>query len=345
MNIQFQSLMSFLDESVFLIIPTGISVSILLILSRWVILKFTKDFAEKTTVQWDNLIVAIIESLHPFFLGVIPSLGLFAYSAKYTEFASFSRPIFYILLGFYGFIIIRKVIRYITERVESVQGHEMLPSIVKTFTDIVLVVVIALVVLDRLGFSLSTIITGLGIGGIAIAFALQNILSDLFASISLYLDKPFKENDTVQLATGEVGKVKKVGLKTTRIATLSGEELVVNNQALSNGQISNYGRMKKRRVLFEVGVSLRTTPAQIEQVVTQITSIIDSVESAVTDRVHFASIEPERFRIEVVYHVMSGEYKLYMDIQESINLQILKYIHKKGIDLAIPVRRIQQDNA
>lgn len=201
-----------------------------------------------------------------------------------------------------------------------------------------------LVALDNLGVNVSTLITGLGIGGVAIALALQNILGDLFASLSIVLDKPFVVGDFIR-AGDDLGSVEQIGLKTTRVRSLSGELLVFSNSDLLQSRIRNYKRMEERRVLFRIGVVYQTTPSQLRRIPPMVREIIERQTSTRFDRAHFAAFGDSSYDFEFVYYVGSPEYNVYMDTQQAINLAIVDAFAAETIEFAYPTRTLYLERA
>lgn len=198
---------------------------------------------------------------------------------------------------------------------------------------------IILLMLDNLGVNISALVTSLGIGGVAIALALQNILGDLFASLSIALDKPFVAGDFV-VVDKEMGTITQVGLKTTRMQSLSGEELVFSNADLLRSRIHNFKRMTERRVLFELGITYGSSSTTLEQAIQIVKSAIDAQALARRDRVHFLRFGDNSLVIEIVYFVLDPDYNRYMDIQQAINLEILRNFTDAGIEFAFPTQTL-----
>jgi small-conductance mechanosensitive channel len=203
----------------------------------------------------------------------------------------------------------------------------------------ILWVTILLAVLDNLGFEITTLLAGLGVGGIAIALAVQNILGDLFASLTIVLDKPFSIGDS--LTIGEhTGSVQSIGLKTTRLKSLSGEELVFSNNDLLQSRIRNYGRMTERRVAFTVGVTYQTPRETLEKIPTVLREAVETQEMARHDRSHLKAFGDFAIVFETVYYVLVSDYTVYMNVQQAINLRIHEQFEKEGIEFAYPTRTV-----
>jgi small-conductance mechanosensitive channel len=196
-----------------------------------------------------------------------------------------------------------------------------------------------LLILSNFGINVTSLLAGAGIAGIAIAFALQGILSDLFSSFSIYFDKPFKVGDFI--VTGDtVGTVKHVGVKSTRIKALSGEEEVLSNQSLTSARIQNYGQMKERRVVFPFGILYETPAEQVRAVPEMVKKIVESQENVRFDRAHFKKFGDSSLDFEVVYHVLSSDYTEYMNIQQEINLSLFEAFAKEDMGFAYPTRTL-----
>jgi small-conductance mechanosensitive channel len=196
-----------------------------------------------------------------------------------------------------------------------------------------------LVILSHLGVNVSTLVASLGIGGIAIALAAQNILGDIFASFSLYFDRPFKIGDFI-IVGKDSGVVKDIGMKTTRIQTLQGEELVIPNRELTESRVQNFKKMEKRRVVFSFGVVYATVPQKLQKIPHIVKQVIQAQKKSSFDRAHFFRFGESSLDFEVVYFVESSEYNIYMDTQQAINFGILNAFEKEEIEMAFPTRTV-----
>jgi small-conductance mechanosensitive channel len=193
--------------------------------------------------------------------------------------------------------------------------------------------------LDNLGFEVKALLAGLGVGGIAVALAVQNILGDLFASLSIVLDKPFVIGDF--LVVGEhMGTVEQVGIKTTRIRSLSGEQLVFSNADLLKSRIRNYGRMHERRAVFEFGVTYDTPPDVAERIPDMVREALRDHDEVRVDRSHFREFGDSALEFETVYFVSDPAFNTYMDIQQAVNLDLMRRFEDEGIEFAFPTRTV-----
>ena len=198
--------------------------------------------------------------------------------------------------------------------------------------------------LDNLGFEITTLVTGLGIGGIAIALAVQSILSDLFGALSIVLDKPFVVGDTITV-DAMTGTVEHIGLKTTRLRALGGEQIVVSNADLLKSRIRNYQSQKERRQLFKVSVPHDTPPDAAARIPAMIREAIEAQPLARFDRAHLWQLNEWALDYEAVYYMQTGDYNAFMDAQQAINLTLLRRFEEEGIRLAMPGRMVTMRKA
>jgi len=203
----------------------------------------------------------------------------------------------------------------------------------------VLFIMLALLALKRLGFDVTALITGLGVGGIAIALAVQNVLGDLFAALAIVLDKPFLVGDTIRVDTID-GTVEHVGLKTTRLRSFSGEQIIISNADLLKSRIQNLRRMQERRVKFLVGVTYDTPPETVARIPGLIRDAVEAQEQVRFDRSHFASFGDSALNVETVYFVLSADYLTFANINHAVNLAILRAFASEQIEFAYPTRTL-----
>lgn len=203
---------------------------------------------------------------------------------------------------------------------------------------------IALLILDGLGYNVTTLLAGLGIGGVAIAFALQAILGDLFASISIVIDKPFVVGDfiTVDLVSGTV---EQIGLKTTRVRSVSGEQVIVSNSDLLKSRVRNFQRMTERRQVFTFGVLYETPVDKVALIPGMVRGIIESIEKTRFDRAHFKTFGASSLDFEVVWWMLVPELPLAMDAQQEINLRLMEKFAAEGIEFAYPTQTLHVSEA
>jgi small-conductance mechanosensitive channel len=198
---------------------------------------------------------------------------------------------------------------------------------------------VLLLTLDNLGIDITALIAGLGIGGIAVALAVQNVLGDLFASLSITLDRPFVIGDFLILGDF-MGSVEYIGIKSTRLRSLGGEQIIIGNSDLLGSRVRNYGRMLERRVVFATGITYETDIDQLESIPQLIRGIVEAQQDTRFDRCHFSKHAAASLDFETVYYVLSPDFNRYMDIQQAINLRIHREFQQLGIEFAYPTQKI-----
>lgn len=198
---------------------------------------------------------------------------------------------------------------------------------------------ILLLALQNTGVDVTSLIAGFGIGGIAVALAMQNILGDLFASLTIALDKPFVCGDFVVVGS-EMGTVEHIGLKTTRMRSLSGEQLVFGNADLLSSRIRNYKRMSERRVVFGFGVVYATSPETLEAINTIVRRAVEAQRNVRFDRCHFYRFGASSLEFEAVYYINSPDYNAHMDAQQAVHLSIAQAFRDRNIQFAFPTQTI-----
>jgi small-conductance mechanosensitive channel len=199
--------------------------------------------------------------------------------------------------------------------------------------------IIILLILDNFGLDITALVAGLGIGGLAIALAVQNILGDLFASVSIIVDRPFTVGDFIAVDQ-LMGTVEHIGLKTTRVKALTGEQLILPNGDLLKSRIRNLKRMVERRVGLVIGVTYDTTPDQLEALPAVFRGAIEVEPQVRFDRAHFKVFADSSLQFEIVYWVTTADHSVYMDIQQRINLRIVRALAERDIAFAFPTRTV-----
>lgn len=218
------------------------------------------------------------------------------------------------------------------ERQKQVSGVMIIVSVVIWILGIVFL-------LDNWGFDVTAIITGLGIGGIAIALATQHILGDLFSYFVILFDRPFEVGDFI-VVQDKSGTIEYIGIKTTRLRSITGEQLVCSNTDLTNSRVHNFKRMERRRIVFKIGVTYQTPADQLSRIGAMVEEVIGSVEGITFDRAHFASFGDSSLVFECVYFVATGDYTFYMNVQQEVNLRLFRKFESEGIEFAYPTQTI-----
>src|SRR6056297_257460 len=251
--------------------------------------------------------------------------------------------VFIFVIVVYITLLIQDIIIYTMkkywEKKQSNQAQETVFTVSVLIIKLTTWLIALLFILDNLNIEIRGLITGLGVGGIAIAFAAQTILADIFSYFTIFLDRPFDIGDFI-IVGDYMGTVEHIGIKTTRIRSLSGEQLVFSNNDLTNSRINNYKRMQHRRINFKFGVIYGTALEKLEKIPTYVEEIINSVEKTTFDRAHFDSYGDYSLIYQVIYYVEDSDYKVYMDIQESINLKLKEKFKEEGIEFAYPTQSV-----
>jgi len=325
---------------------------ILFLIAGWIVYhlfeRFLAQWAKKTKTRLDDEIIANIKApVYAFVILLGAFYGLESLSIL-QPYSSLLDAIFKVaqiaLVALIAVRIINVLIAWYGERSKK-RGKSMsdhLLFIMKKILQIIVVIFAFLAVLAAFNVDLTGAMVGLGVTGIVIGFALQNILGDFFSAFTIYFDKPYEVGDFIIIGE-DMGIVKKIGIKSTRLTTLHGEELVVSNNDMINSRIHNYKKMKKRRIVFTFGVIYGTPLSKLKKIPKIIEGIIDpqKIEHVDTlDRVHFKKFGDFSLNFEVVYYIKTGDYNKYMDTQQEINFRIKEAFEKEGIEMAFPTQTI-----
>lgn len=192
--------------------------------------------------------------------------------------------------------------------------------------------------LDNFGLDITAIVASLGIGGVAIALASQGVLQDLFSYFSILFDRPFEIGDVIMVGDTLVGSVEQVGIKTTKIRSVNGEQVILSNSDLTSSRLRNFKRMERRRVLFKLAVTYETGLSALERIPNLIREIVEATENTTFDRAHFATFGEFSLNFEVVYYVTTSDYNAYMDAQQHINLELKRVFAEHHIEFASPLQ-------
>lgn len=319
-----------------------IGVVLVKILQKIVIYRL-KKWADKTETTLDNLLIKSVEK------SVIPLLYfgvLYSAVTSLTFIPRVSKVIEIVSLFITTFFIVRFIasstlitLTYFIKKQE--RGEEKARQLrgMTVLINIFVWVIGIVFLMDNLGFNISAVVAGLGIGGIAIALAAQTILGDLFSYFVIFFDRPFEVGDFI-VVQDKVGTVEYTGIKTTRVRALSGEQLVFSNTDLTNSRIHNFKKMERRRVVFKLGVIYQTTAEQLAQISEFVKEIIEKQPDTVFDRGHFATYGDFSLNFEFVYYVIGADYVKYMDTQQKINLEVYREFEKRELEFAYPTQTL-----
>jgi len=318
-----------------------IGVLIVLKIFKVIIIAKLKKLAKKSKTDFDDVIINIFSNLKPplYFL-IALYLGI-----KSIILPDLANKIIYILFLF--FIVyetisaLQKIIEYIAYKAmlrNGKENEEANKSAIRTLSVVIKIVLWSLgliLILGNLGVDVTSLIAGLGIGGVAIALAMQNILGDIFASFSIIIDKPFQVGDFIKIGN-DLGTVEKIGIKTTRLRTPDGEQLIIGNKELTDTRVQNFKRLEKRRALFSLGIIYETEKEKLEKIPELIKNIITQNTAIEFDRCHFKSFGDSGLNFEIAFYVNSQDYVEYLDAVQEINLKIFEVFNKEKIEFAYP---------
>ncbi len=340
--------MVFLDNT---LLNWGIALSVtvaatgLMYAGKIFVVRRLSTFARATQTHVDDVFVAMLSSTHVVFVMIVAfyfsTYFLDLSPQKQLAVSRFTIVALLVQLAFWGDNGVRHWLAYYrlrktAEDVASTTSTAALGFIVR----LTLWLIIVLMILDNLGFNITTLVASLGIGGIAVALAVQNILGDIFASLSIVLDKPFVVGDFI-IVDDIMGTVDFVGLKTTRLRSLGGEQVIFSNADLLKSRIRNYKHMQNRRVAFNLRVTYETTEAQLRLIPQIIREVVLAQPNTSFDRAHFKEYADSSLIFEVVYNMTNPDFNLYMDVQQAINLALLRRFAQEGIKLAYRSQTIQ----
>ncbi|MCR4326988.1 MAG: mechanosensitive ion channel family protein [Nanoarchaeota archaeon] len=329
------------------LIAIGIFLALFLIFlgfSKYIVF-YLKKKAKKTKMKWDDYIFDFVDAINwQFYFFIALYIGSLSLTLP-DILGKIIQGLLVLFIAYYIANAISRVINHFTElqiqkrkKTENVQNTSMIKSFA-VIIKVAIYVLLLLMVLANFGIEITPLIAGLGVGGIAIAIALQSVLGDLFAAFAIYFDKPFKEGDFIIVGT-DLGVVEKIGIKTTRIKTLQGQELVISNLELTNSRINNYKKMEERRVAFSIGVEYSTSTKKLKKINDIVKKAVETTKNARLDRVHFKAFGDFSLQFEIVYYVNSSDYNLYMDTQQEINFKIREAFEKERIVFAFPTQTI-----
>jgi small-conductance mechanosensitive channel len=321
---------------------------------RWVMLRQVVRLSQRSRTYVDDIAADVVRRTKVFFI-LFVSLYAGAHSLTLVPAAAYALRILGVLLvtlqvAIWGNVIIASFVRHQTERRLEADGASATTlAALGYLSRLVFYSILLLIGLDNLGFEVRALITTLGIGGVAIALALQKILGDLFGSLSIVLDKPFVIGDFI--VVGDMaGTVANIGLKTTRVRSLSGEQLVFSNSDLLDARVRNYQKMQERRVVFTIGVTYDTSRELLGAIPAMLKDAVTAQDQTRFDRSHLKAYSSSSIDFETVFQVLSSDYNLYMDIQQAIYLDIHDRFAEAGVSFAFPTQtlflaRAAQDRA
>jgi len=311
---------------------------------RWV-LKRAGRLAGRSANHTDDAVVEVLSNTNRWLLGLaalLIGLGLLDLPARWSD--RVGRLWFVALVlqfALWAGAALKIALRRYGERHAANSGGQIGASatLLSWVLRTLLWTIVALAVLSNMGVNITAFVASLGVGGIAVALAVQNILGDLFASLAIALDKPFEVGDAISVG-GVSGSVEHVGLKTTRIRAVGGEQIVMANAELLKNTVSNYKRLAERRVVFKFGLDYATTPEQAAAVPDIVRRIVSANDKLRFDRAHLRALGESSLDYEVVYSVVEADYQLHMDQQQRLILELMRELDGLGVQFAFPRRSV-----
>lgn len=302
-----------------------------------------KTWAASTATSSDDVLVDAIGH----FLVPILYFGAF-YIALHTLVlsAEFKSGLRIAVIIFLTVLVVRAVtsainlgLRSYLKKTDNLERGEKQLKGIRGLLNFVIWAIALVFLLDNLGVKISAVVAGLGIGGVAVALAAQAILGDLFSYFVIFFDKPFEIGDFI-IVGDKMGEVEMVGIKTTRLRAIGGEQLVFSNKDLTDSRVHNFKKMERRRVVFKLGVIYQTPSEKLKAIPQMVKAIIEKQNDATFDRGHFATFGDSSLDCEFVYYVTGADYAKYMDIQQAINLEIFETFEREKIEMAYPTQTL-----
>lgn len=319
----------------------AVTLIIILIFKR-IVIRWLKKWSQKTPTSLDDMLRKAFKR----YLLPLLYIGALYLNTKWLKLSKGVSDIVGVIalaaVMIFGAVVISSIIiylfnKYFEKKQTSVNKLAMqwLAVIIKA----IVWVSALLLFLDNLDIKITPVLAGLGIGGVAVAFAAQAILEDMFSFVTIFFDRPFEIDDFI-IVDDMSGTVEHIGIKTTRVRSISGEQLIFSNKDLTNSRVRNYKRMQNRRAVFSVGVTYDTPLDKLKEIPGLIKEIIDAVEKTQFDRAHFNEFADSSLDFEIVYFVLSQEYAVYMDVQQEINFGIKEAFDARGIAFAYPTQTL-----
>lgn len=318
-----------------------ILISAVVLVVKKTILWRLRQWSKKTANRYDDLVIGLIARIRWYFYGAIALYFSFGRLNLTEVFEKWLGYLVIVVIVVQSLFLLHQVVDFFVKRKfadddpQSQNTASVFAGLLKAF----LWVIGLILVLNNFGIEVTSLIAGLGIGGIAVALAVQNILGDLFSSFAIYFDKPFEVGDLISVGE-HLGTVEKIGIKTTRIRALQGEEVVISNKELTSAQIQNFKKLDERRISFDIGVLYETSKENLKEVTEIIKDSVEETDKVRFERSHFKAFGDSALIFETVYTVLSTEYEDYMNVQESINFKVYEKFKEKGIEMAYPTQTL-----
>lgn len=327
----------------YLVVLSSILIAFLIIhfIKKIFIRKLLKNIDENNSPRLTLFIKGINRRLIPFlyFGAVYIALESLSFTPRIERIIS---VVYSIVAAWFGIRFVISILEflignYLVKIRGEEEGKKLRPLL--SLLNFIVWIVGFLLLLDNLGFEVSTLIAGLGISGIAIALAAQAVLGDLFSYFVIFFDRPFEIGDFI-IFDDKRGTIERIGIKSTKIRSLTGELLIVSNSNLTNARVHNYKKMERRRVVFNIGVTYQTKPEQLKMIPELVKNIILKNDLTEYDRGNFLQFGDFSLNFEFVYFILTSDYVTYANIQEKVNLEMFEEFAKNGIEFAYPTQTL-----
>ncbi|HJR65108.1 MAG TPA: mechanosensitive ion channel family protein [Gemmatimonadaceae bacterium] len=306
--------------------------------------KRLSKFTTRTRTDFDDLLVELLRRtrvLLIFIATISPATAILTLRPDvHTALRIASVAALLVQIGIWGNAFITFWIERYSRRGEGGSAGTTALSTLAVLARLALGAVLVLFLLDNLGVDVTALIAGLGIGGIIVALALQNAVADMLGALTILVEKPFVVGNFIE-AHGLMGTVEGVGLRATRLRTLTGDELIFPNRKLLEGPIRNYTRMSERRVDVRIGVTYDTAPAKLERIPTIARDAVQRQALVRFDRAHFRTLRDWSLEFDLIYFVASSDFAVYAEIQQQINLELIRAFQAEGISFAFPTQVVE----
>ncbi|MDD2584265.1 MAG: mechanosensitive ion channel family protein [Bacteroidales bacterium] len=330
-----------------LVIIVFVASYIILRIAKKVLVKHFRKLSKVAKIATGNVLADIISNIKSISLLVVSVYIASRFSEFSASLLKVINIVFLTVLVYEGIKVLQKILNFfIYQALKKDADEAQAKKTAKTFNVFIQIILWSfgfLLILSNTGADVNSLLAGLGIGGIAVALAMQNILGDIFASFSILIDRPFQVGDFIKTGT-ESGVVEKIGIKTTHLKTLDGQTLIIANQELTTTRVENYRQVEKRRSLFTLGIVYETNQESLEKIPKIIKDIVEKYEVAEFDRCHFKSYGDFSLNFEVSFYLEVDDYKSFLDVVEKVNLDIFRAFKEKGIKFAYPTALHYQKN-
>ncbi|MCD6475760.1 MAG: mechanosensitive ion channel [Anaerolineaceae bacterium] len=333
--------MTISDWGIFILTAAGVFLLLKIIVK--IVQNRLKVISERTKIDFDNFILTLIKKFNPlFFISVALWLTIFFFEPvdKVKDLIKVLMSlVFYLQIGIWIAVVIEYFLMKMLNNEERTTRDATVKLMAKIFSWAAWVI-LAVMAFDTLpGVEADTLITTIGVSGIAVAFALQTILSDVASAITIAFDQPFVEGDGI-VVDGMGGTVEKIGLKSTRLRSWDGQEIIVSNSDLLNSRINNYQNMERRRVILNFSVVYQTSAEKLKKIPSLVEEIVISTENATYVRTHFTALSDSSLDFETMYWVDSTDYAVFMDAKHTINMALIAVFEVESIDFAYPTQTV-----